>query len=102
MNFVDFKRKVMIWRMLVLDSIPSEKLGLMLLGELPTKNKSGGLQGMVIDNIGLDNLGEHDGVDQLLALLENRLMEPSFVRLCRWMDKFETFEQKSTWNDYKI
>ena len=53
---------------------------------------------MVIDNIVLDNLGEHDGVDQLLAFLENRLIEPIFVRLCRWMDKFETFEQKSTWN----
>ena len=67
MNFVDFERKVMIWRMLVLVSIPSEKLGWMLLGGLPTQNKSGGLQGMVIENIGPDNLGEHDGADQLLG-----------------------------------
>ena len=98
MSFVDFKQKVMVWRKLISDSIPTEKQGLMLLGELPTKDKFGGLQGMVIDNIGLDNLSEHDGVDQLLTFLEKRLMEPSFVRLCRWMDKFENFEQKSTWN----
>ena len=98
MSFVDFKQKVMVWRKLISDSIPPEKQGLMLLGELPTKDKFGGLQGMVIDNIGLEILSEHDSVDQLLTFLEKRLMEPSFVRLCRWMDKYENFEQKSTWN----
>ena len=29
-------------------------------------------------------------------------MEPSFVRLWRWMDKFENFEQKSTWNSERM
>ena len=81
-----------------MDSIPSEKQGLMLLGELPLKDKFGGLQGMVIDNLGIEALNEADGVDKLLNYLEKILMEPSFVRLCRWMDKFENFEQKSTWN----
>ena len=54
MRFVDYKQKVMVWRKLVMDSIPSEKQGLMLLGELPLKDKFGGLQGMVIDNLGIE------------------------------------------------
>ena len=63
------------------DSTPSEKQGLMLLERLPTKDKFGGFQGMVIDNIGLDNLGKHDGVDQLLAFLEKKLTEHTMTFL---------------------
>ena len=74
----------------------------MILGELPIKDKLGALQGMVIDNIGIEALSEADGVDKLLLHLEKILMEPSFVRLCRWMDKFENFEQKSTWNSERM
>ena len=53
---MDYKQKVMVWRKLVMDSIPSEKQGLMLLGELPLKDKFGGFQGMVIDNLGIEAL----------------------------------------------
>ena len=64
---MDFKQKVMVWRRLVMDSIPPEKQGLMLLGELPIKDKFGLLQGMVIDNVGIETLSEADGVDRLLV-----------------------------------
>ena len=67
MRFVDYKQKVMVWRKLVMDSIPSEKQGLMLLGELPLKDKFGGLQG-------IEALNEADGVDKLLNYLEKILI----------------------------
>ena len=102
MSFLDYKQKVSVWRRLICDSIPSEKMGLLLLGELPTKDKYGGLQSIVIDNLGVDLLARPEGVDTLLNFLEKRLMEPSFVRLCRWMDKFESFEQKSSWNPERL
>ena len=102
MSFVDFKQKVTVWRRLVSDAIPAAKQGLMLLGELPVKDKFGGLQGIIIDNIGLEVLSQPTGVDILLDFLEKRLMEPSFIRLCKWMDKFEGFEQKSSWNAERL
>ena len=74
MRFVDYKQKVMVWRKLVMDSIPSEKQGLMLMGELPLKDKFGGFQGMVIDNLGIEALNEADGVDKLLNYLEKILI----------------------------
>ena len=85
MRFVDYKQKVMVWRKLVMDSIPSEKQGLMLLGELPLKDKFGGFQGMVIDNLGIEALNEADGVDKLLNYLEKILINGTkfFLRLCR-------------------
>ena len=35
MQFLDYKQKVKVWRKLVSDTIPAEKQGLLLLGELP-------------------------------------------------------------------
>ena len=102
MSFVDFKQKVTVWRRLESDAIPAAKQGLMLLGELPVKDKFGGLQGIIIDNIGLEVLSQPIGVDILLDFLEKRLMEPSFIRLCKWMDKLEGFEQKSSWNAERL
>ena len=57
-----------------MDSIPSEKQGLMLLGELPLKDKFGGFQEMVIGNLGIEALNEADGVDKLLNYLEKILI----------------------------
>ena len=102
MSFVEFKQKVTVWKSLVSDSIPKEKQGLMLLGELPMKDKYGGLQGIVIDNVGIDVISSATGCDMLMAYLEKRMMEPSFVRLCKWLDKFEGFDQKSNWNSERL
>ena len=55
MNFIDYK---LVWRKLVADAIPPEKQGLMLLGELPVKDKFGGLQGIVMDNLGLEKISQ--------------------------------------------
>ena len=98
MNFLEFKQKVTVWRKLIPDSIPKNKQGLMLLGELPVKDKFGGLQGIVMDKLSMETLAEDDGIDRLMVFLESRMMEPSFIRLCKWLDKFENFQQKSSWN----
>ena len=44
------------------------------MGELPLKDKFGGFQGMVIDNLGIEALNEADGVDKLLNYLEKILI----------------------------
>jgi len=102
MSFIEFKQNVTVWKKLVSDSIPKEKQGLMLLGELPMKDKYGGLQGIAIDNIGIDVISSAIGCDILRAFLEKRMMEPSFVRLCKWLDKFEVFDQKSNWKSERL
>ena len=102
MSYVEFKQKVIVWKNLVSDSIPKEKQGLMLLGELPTKDKYGGLQGIAIDNVGIEKISSATGADDLMKFLEKRMMEPSFVRLCKWIEKFESFDQKSTWNAERL
>ena len=69
MNFLEFKQKVTVWRKLIADSIPKNKQGLMLLGELPVKDKFGGLQGIAMDKLSMETLAEDDGIEKLMVFL---------------------------------
>ena len=92
MTFREYKNKVKLWSRNT--DIPANRRAALLLMQLPTKDKHGGLYHIMYDRISLDQLEQEDGVNVLMDKLAEILDDPDFVRLANWWEKFSTFKQK--------
>ena len=99
MTFKEYKGLVDIWQLMV--DTPEEKQALLLLFELPQKDNHGGLQNIVKETVGMQNLAKPEGVQKLLACLKEILESPTFLRLMEWIDKADNFQQKNGWTIQK-
>ena len=92
MTFREYKNKVKLWSRNT--DIPANRRAALLLMQLPTKDKHGGLYHIIYDRVNLDHLEQEDGVNTLMDKLAEILDDPDFVRLANWWEKFSTFKQK--------
>ena len=67
----------------------------------PHPNNHGGLQNIVTETVGMQNLAKPDGVQKLIACLKEILESQSFLRLMEWIDKADNFQQKNGWTIQK-
>ena len=78
MTFKDYENQVNIWK--VASQVAPERLAVTLIGELPERDKYGGLQRHVMEHIGHDKLMEADALEKMMEKLKDFLQESKFVR----------------------
>ena len=82
MTFKEYKNKVNLWVRNM--DIAGSRRACLLLMQLPTTDKHGGLHHIMYDRIPLKDLEKDDRVDVLLGKLAEILEDPDFVRLANW------------------
>ena len=98
MTYMKYKANVDMWMHSMKACMKKENMGMALLQSLPDQDNRGGLKDTAWKKLGSAKIASKDGVKNLLAFLDSKLLKADFVRCIELNDRHMAIKQLQGWS----
>ena len=98
MSYTKYKTNVDMWRNAMRGFMSEKDMGMAPLQSLPNEDNRGGIKEQAWKKLGMDKLACKNGVENLLKVLDKKLLKTDFVRCIELNDKHMAIRHQDGWS----